>query len=261
MLKILAILCLALNVSGQPNHTRGDKNTVSNKQPPSTVPTYTYNADCCATQAPQKSDEKSQRWYAPLEDSNWWLVIVAAITGGFIGWQAWETREAAETAADAVKLSREEFIANFRPKIHIRKLRLVWDGESMSPIRVAIYFVNVGQSTAHITGGELQLNRIFGMNPHEKDWVSHAAVHQFKMLPGETRDAEISHGGLATFCAMIQLETDSKGAQESWLECTGKIEYSDSSGTKRTTAFCRRYDVIRHQFAVLDIDREDDYED
>jgi hypothetical protein len=33
-----------------------------------------------------------------MHDSNWWLVIVAALTGGVIGWQSIETRKAAQGA-------------------------------------------------------------------------------------------------------------------------------------------------------------------
>jgi hypothetical protein len=39
--------------------------------------------------------ERTQVWW---RDSNWWLVIIAGLTGGFIGWQSWETRKASQAA-------------------------------------------------------------------------------------------------------------------------------------------------------------------
>jgi hypothetical protein len=39
--------------------------------------------------------ERPQVWW---RDSNWWLVIVAALTGGVICWQSWETRKASQAA-------------------------------------------------------------------------------------------------------------------------------------------------------------------
>lgn len=37
-----------------------------------------------------------------MNDSNWWLVIIAGLTGGVIGWQSWETRKAAQAARNSV---------------------------------------------------------------------------------------------------------------------------------------------------------------
>ena len=57
-------------------------------------------------------------WYTPFEDPNWWLVIVASLTGLFIGWQAWETRKSAESTAKQGALQREML----RPRLTISNI-------------------------------------------------------------------------------------------------------------------------------------------
>jgi hypothetical protein len=42
----------------------------------------------------------SSGWPQWIHDSNWWLVIIAGLTGGVIGWQSWETRKAAQGAKE-----------------------------------------------------------------------------------------------------------------------------------------------------------------
>jgi hypothetical protein len=198
---------------------------------------------------------------APLKDPNWWLVGIALLTSGVIGWQSWETRKASEASLEQAHISSMVYVSTFRPCVHIRKMRLVWDGESYSLVRVAIYFVNTGQGKASITGGQITLNRIFSYKPNERDWVSHVAIRPFDLVSGATRDAEISHGQIASFCKNAQLEADRTGRQDSWLQCAGRIEYVDGNGTQRTTGFCRRYDLSMQRFVVSDSDAEDDYED
>jgi hypothetical protein len=48
----------------------------------------------------------SKVWW---RDSNWWLVIVALITAGVIGWQSFETRKAAQAARDSIRIQEAEF--------------------------------------------------------------------------------------------------------------------------------------------------------
>jgi hypothetical protein len=51
-------------------------------------------------QAPQSNDTGPSQWSEVLQVA---LLIVTAITGGFIAWQAWETKRAAKAAADSVE--------------------------------------------------------------------------------------------------------------------------------------------------------------
>jgi hypothetical protein len=41
------------------------------------------------------------KWYAALERPDWWLVIIAALSGAAVAWQAFETRRATEAVREA----------------------------------------------------------------------------------------------------------------------------------------------------------------
>jgi hypothetical protein len=107
LIRLVSIAVLALSVSGQPKNASGDKHPTSDKQQPAPVTTYAHDSNCCTTQASQKPDTKPTRWYASLERPDWWIVILAALTGGFVGWQAWETRKASDAAAKQASIQRE----------------------------------------------------------------------------------------------------------------------------------------------------------
>ncbi len=92
-----------ISASGKPHRAGKDKDSVSQHEQPSPVVTYAYDANCCTTQTAPKSNQQMNHWYTSLQDPNWWLVIVAAGTGGVVSWQAWETRKAAEATLRAAK--------------------------------------------------------------------------------------------------------------------------------------------------------------
>ncbi len=68
------------------------------------------------------SSETSLHWYGSPE---WWLCILGALTLGFIGWQAWETRKAAGAglkAANAAKISADIAIGTSIPTLVVHEL-------------------------------------------------------------------------------------------------------------------------------------------
>jgi hypothetical protein len=109
MLKILAILSIGLIcagiVSGQ-----ADKNPHPNQQPTKQEQPALHVANGEQAQPKPGSDEgkggnnspagnttleRPQVWW---RDSNWWLVIIAGFTGLVIGWQSFQTKNAAKAA-------------------------------------------------------------------------------------------------------------------------------------------------------------------
>jgi hypothetical protein len=104
MVKCLVIICLfAVSVAGKPQDAGNNKNCISGDKPPASTTTYSYNANCCTKQASQQADKQPSRWYTPFERPDWWLVVIAAFTGGVIGWQSWETRKSANAALKSAK--------------------------------------------------------------------------------------------------------------------------------------------------------------
>ena len=77
----------------------------------------------------------------------WWLVIIAGLTGFMIGWQSWETRKAAQAgAAQANTAARSA-----RAFINKERSRLFLAHEITPEFEVTVMAVNRGQSPAHVT--------------------------------------------------------------------------------------------------------------
>src|SRR5882757_1042310 len=146
MLKNLAILCvLASGVSGKPNDASSNKNNIPGKQPPAPVTTYTYDSNCCTTQASQKSDEKPHRWYTPLERPDWWILIAAVGTLIVIGWQTVQTRK----AADAALLNAKALVDSERPWLIAETIR-----DSINRHVYEIKITNFGRTPARFIRGD-----------------------------------------------------------------------------------------------------------
>lgn len=99
----LVAFCLSLLfagfVAGSPNPDANCENTQTSNQsrvglttqPPNHSPNRAQEADC-----------DSPHWYAAIKRPDGWLVVVGLITCIVIGWQSWETKRAAEAAANSV---------------------------------------------------------------------------------------------------------------------------------------------------------------
>jgi hypothetical protein len=102
MLKCLAVLGLlaavAPIVSGQPNKTTDQKQETTKQSQPAALPTDSKDKQASGQTDQPEAGADSPKWYTPFERPDWWLVIVAALTGGVICWQSVETRKAAQGA-------------------------------------------------------------------------------------------------------------------------------------------------------------------
>ena len=107
MLKCLMILAIAavaaVAVSAQSDKTASHDKQDPKKKSPSTV-VFQNNYYEPPTQA-QKANPSPPNWYEPLEKPEWWLVAIAALTGGAICWQSIETKRAARAAEKAARAS------------------------------------------------------------------------------------------------------------------------------------------------------------
>jgi hypothetical protein len=111
MLKRLVIftcaVILAVCVAGQSNKDAGP-----NQQPPNQEHPSTHLAN--GEQSHAKASDNSPAGYASVErsrwweQSEWWLVAIAGLTGLVIGWQSWETRKAAQGAKENAKVASDQ---------------------------------------------------------------------------------------------------------------------------------------------------------
>jgi len=86
---IAITILLAVDVSGQPNETSGKKADSATNKPPATSTKTVEDKDGSRKTSGDPTTD-SPNWYAPLERPDWWLVIIAALTGGAIAYQARE---------------------------------------------------------------------------------------------------------------------------------------------------------------------------
>jgi hypothetical protein len=133
MLKRLAILatwliCAGI-MAGQGNKNAGPNPHPTKQEQPASI---VANGEQSQPKAGNEHGEADSvppgrdapfKWPQWMHDSTWWLVIVAGCTGLVIGWQAWETRKAAQgaqVAADAARLNAQAFINAERPWILVK---------------------------------------------------------------------------------------------------------------------------------------------
>jgi hypothetical protein len=134
MLKRLAVfsagvlLCAGI-MTGQPNQTPNGEGQDAKQSKPSVVEPNSHDKDNPGEQNQSESrgsaptGNAALKWPAWMGDANWWLVLIAGITGGCIAWQSWETRTAARGARDAAQaslLNIRAFINAERPWIMAR---------------------------------------------------------------------------------------------------------------------------------------------
>src|SRR5436309_722015 len=99
----VVLLCCAILFSGEPNSSSHIPQHKTEQQP-APAPVTAVNNNTCAPNT-GSAQNGSPKWYASPE---WWLVILGFPTLFFLGWQANETRRAANAArisAEAIERS------------------------------------------------------------------------------------------------------------------------------------------------------------
>jgi hypothetical protein len=201
-----------------------------------------------------KTDEDSPVGNAAIEgtkvwwrDSNWWLVIIAALTGGFIGWQSWETRKAAKAALSQMKLMKD----NERARISLVGLPNPPDfeglsyeaaGKKMRFMEGWIKVCNSGPTHAYNASG-----RAFWI-VESPDKIASVYGRCLMPVPSVIRadtlekpiDVEASQGMLEQDIAKVR-DLTRNDAEALFL--LGEISYEDVFGEPRVTPFRFRWEV------------------
>jgi hypothetical protein len=204
--------------------------------------------------------EGAKIWW---RDPSWALVLVGILTAGVIGWQAVETRRAAQASQSSAEaalaqadISRKSFISQFRPRIPIRS---IWLLEEDGALVIEIWLTNRGETSAHIIGSDI---RIGWEIPRElkKIAVASAVFEPISLSPG--RDHSVSIDVTEKIAGPFNLSkmcVDEMGReQEAWILCLGHVIYRDDANVYRSTAFFRRYDLKSKRFIAAG-DPEDEF--
>jgi hypothetical protein len=174
---ILAVGICAITVAGQPQNASGKHGPISYPAQHNAPSAYTYQYNCGTAQE-HEAGGKELHWYTFLQDSNWWLVIVAALTGFAVASQAIHTRRAADASLAQLHAatSRERAVINVQPKgmgVIADLHRDYWFLESEIGLR------NVGMGRAHILNGKASIKLRFD---REKPRFEDAHTDNFKIV-------------------------------------------------------------------------------
>lgn len=175
------------------------------------------------------------------------LVVVGALTGGVLCWQACLLRQ-------QIKLAREEFISSHRPRIIVRSFRIdmsedKWIAGNQWPIKFS--YVNVGDTTAIIQ--EIGVRVFGGVGP----WTN-----------GPSRDIRFEPQNVSKKLAVAEHEiycTNDRFAIPNRTDivsgtrwyCIGYIIYKDEIGINRKTGFCRKFNFEEQTW---DRESDEDYD-
>ena len=202
------------------------------------------------------------------------LAVIAAIQAGLFVWQLIYMRgslndakvaaEAAKAAAEAARRQAEvadrTLVATFRPKLFVRRMKLVAPLAEDVPIRMTYLLVNGGGTKATIIRHGVTICIAPANGPpmaHEVPPTSDLKV----LYGGESCPFVTSKGDDLWYDAQWAFD-DPRGwninESSSWrLVVRGFVEYADDNGIKRTTGFNRVWNpMISRMVPVGDPDYE-----
>lgn len=179
-------------------------------------------------------------WLSP----EWWVVIVAAVTGGFICWQSFETRSAAQ---GQVRASRAWVLASVHGQPEEPLTGNLFKGIVPGVVwRIAIF----GNTPARIIREEYRC-RIVAQDPDDpsQPMLEHSPLYFPDYIT--RKGGAVSPPGDATFIS-LEVEFDSTetlmkhlslvAIRQCFLCSYGRIEYEDAFGSKSVTQFCAIYE-------------------
>jgi hypothetical protein len=258
---VAALLCvLAVNVTSKPNEVPAKKQQSSNPQGPSSLTVYdenksTYNAD--------QSDNNPPKWYAPVERPDWWLVLIAGLTGFLIYLQAREMTRATKEMQASTEVARKTLVLTQRPRIITRVFYFseVKSFPYPSPNGMQAGSFCSGQFYIQNCGGtDARVREIYCMTfiadalPMKRPYEGKEGSKEEKTLrPGQSSPYLFGCGEPLD----AQMVTDIIKYKTKSFYVLGWIGYTDDFGIYRITGFCRRYDGAKNRFLpVADPDYE-----
>jgi len=95
-------------LSTHPDKTADKKASDTTQSPPSVILAFPEHANSGNTDQ-SKPNLDAPHHDAPLKRPDWWVVIVATVTGLFVAWQAFETRKAADASWKSIALQEAAY--------------------------------------------------------------------------------------------------------------------------------------------------------
>ncbi len=235
LVMLAALIFIAIGVSGQPNKTPNLR-----QQDAKPGQTAMHSPDSQNKQSSGQADqtkagsntptgntpiERSHWWFK----SEWWLVIIAALTGGVIGWQSWETRKAAKAAL----LNAKALVDSERPWLIAEVVR-----NSRNYHLFELRITNFGRTPARFIQGDA--THVFAQHPETlpiPPKYSSPIILPRNLVVAPDKGFPIPHG----YNIPHLLKT--AGGAEKILVIYGRVIYEDTiiPGIEHEVAWCFGY--------------------
>lgn len=160
-LAMLTLCVIAAIMISEPHYSSSlPKNDAQTQAQADSLTTKTPEHDHKTGDNSANSDDNSPKWYTAFKRPEWWLVILGFPTLGFIGWQAWEAKKAAE----ATEKNTELYINRERARLRVEMTPFIYPSTSDSAYDTVDFRVTVyGQTDAFITDSGC----VAGVGPEE----------------------------------------------------------------------------------------------
>jgi hypothetical protein len=267
MLKRLAIFAFLLAVTpmalGQPDKTVERKQESAKQSQPSVLSVDSPNKHASGQENEDKPEATSPEWYTALERPDWWLVVIAGLTGCVIGWQSWETRKAAKGAkgaADAslaqiefmkskeraqlrVEFARPDFAYDAKLKGYPVRFQITLDGTTRAYILEDSIIAYLNESKRTETG-----RRVFGipryLTPENSPYDGQTLIHNAERFPETETD-------------MNKFHIARTGKDGYTLFVDGRIWYRDIFGDEWVLDIDRYWDAAVQSWGPVGVGRYD----
>jgi hypothetical protein len=146
LLVTVSALLTTLALSAQPNQRANNSQQAARNGNVAIVASAPEKHDGCDNDK-GKLTADSPHWYTALKRPEWWVVIVAALTGGVIGWQSWETRKAAQATETNVEAGKDTAKRQLRAYMSIKNAKLLLHDDGS--VEASLELDNCGQTPAY----------------------------------------------------------------------------------------------------------------
>jgi hypothetical protein len=227
----------------------------SETQSPQTKPDHHVQTDVWVIQAPPKDRyDKASTWIDGLLAVVGMAGIVVAVL------TLRKLTEQTEATKNAAKISERTLIAQFRPKVIVRKVRLdptsfiYYDRRNDGEWRIIMQLANIGGTRATVVSGLGYFQEYRGSSPINDLSPGWTLARPIAIEAGGIEEIEYSLKAeqFRTYMHTLEASTDLRGKQPDRTPIFhGAIVYLDESGIQRETGFGREWNVSEERFIPL----------